>query len=91
MLNGVHLIVSNSLNRLKIILLGLIFSPNLIATVKNFQESMPFQLKTGINTMLTMKLRSIYIKNTLAKSNVKIDLLLVQRRINRVSGIFMRA
>jgi hypothetical protein len=87
----VHLIVSNSLNRLKIILLGLIFSPNLIATVKNFQESMPFQLKTGINTMLTMKLRSIYIKNTLAKSSVKFSSLRIQESITAQCGIFMRA
>lgn len=41
--------------------------------------------------MLTIKVKPIYSKNTLAKSNVKIGILLVQRRISRVSGIFMRA
>lgn len=41
--------------------------------------------------MLTIKLKSIYIKNTLAKSNVKIDLLKLTKSITALSGIFMRA
>lgn len=40
--------------------------------------------------MLTIKLKQIYIKKVLAKSSTKFRSLLFQRRINRVSGIFMR-
>lgn len=41
--------------------------------------------------MLTIKLKQRYIKKVLAKSSAKFSSLLIQRRINRVSGIFMRA
>ena len=44
----------------------------------------------GLIHMLTIKLKQIYIKKVLAKSSTKISLLIFQRRINRVSGIFMR-
>lgn len=41
--------------------------------------------------MLTIKLKQIYSKNTLAKSNVKIGILSTHKSITAHCGIFMRA
>ena len=41
--------------------------------------------------MLTIKLGSIYIKKALAKSNVRIGILIFYESIAAQSGIFMRA
>lgn len=40
--------------------------------------------------MLTIKLKQIYSKNTLAKSNVKIGVLILYEGITAQCGIFMR-